>query len=170
MLLLTGMLAYTSRTRQMRLIALQHQVEQGTRHRRVQVGITFASRTEDQARSYSSYKYGKLWRSLSPMTCRVLQAVSAINTEMRIVTLENEEEIPYESLILATGGIPRRLPIDGADGENVFVLRGVREAKLIDEGDVPASLFTVAFRSRRRQLARKAKGLWSSDLHLSAWS
>jgi apoptosis-inducing factor 3 len=52
-----------------------------------------------------------------------------------VVTLENQEQIPYESLVLATGGEPRRLPIDGADGSNVFVLRTISDAKKIDEGE-----------------------------------
>lgn len=40
----------------------------------------------------------------------------------------------YETLILATGGVPRRLPIEGADLENVFTFRGLEDSKQVDAG------------------------------------
>lgn len=50
------------------------------------------------------------------------------------MTIDNADTLTYEKLILAPGGIPRRLPIEGADLENVFTLRGVEDAKKIDAG------------------------------------
>ncbi|RPD61014.1 hypothetical protein L226DRAFT_534661 [Lentinus tigrinus ALCF2SS1-7] len=43
-----------------------------------------------------------------------------------------QERVPYETLVLATGGVSRRLPIAGKDLSNVFTLRGVEDAKKID--------------------------------------
>ena len=45
-----------------------------------------------------------------------------------------KETLAYDKLILATGGTPRRLPIDGAQLENVFSFRGVEDAKKVDAG------------------------------------
>ena len=44
------------------------------------------------------------------------------------------ERVPYGTLVLATGGTPRKLPIDGVELGNVFTLRGVEDAKNIDAG------------------------------------
>ena len=48
--------------------------------------------------------------------------------------LVGQERVAYETLVLATGGIPRRLPVPGKDLSNVFVLRDVEDAKKIDAG------------------------------------
>ena len=46
------------------------------------------------------------------------------------------ERVPYKSLVLATGGTPRTLPVEGKNLGNVFTMRGVKDAKNIDEGDL----------------------------------
>ncbi|GAA5859333.1 hypothetical protein JCM1840_004566 [Sporobolomyces johnsonii] len=58
---------------------------------------------------------------------------TAIDFEHATVKLSNGETAAYENLVLATGAIPLRLPLDGADLGNVFLLRGVKDAKAIDE-------------------------------------
>jgi NAD(P)H-nitrite reductase large subunit len=45
------------------------------------------------------------------------------------VELSNGSTESYENLILATGANPIRLPLDGADLDNVFLLRGVKDAE-----------------------------------------
>jgi apoptosis-inducing factor 3 len=67
--------------------------------------------------------------------------VTSVDTTRKSVTLENgKETIPYDTLILASGGVPRRLPIEGADLENVFTLRNIQDAQKIDAGIyLPAS-------------------------------
>jgi len=58
-----------------------------------------------------------------------------VDTANKTVTLEDgKETISYDTLILATGGIPRRLPIEGADLENIYTLRNVQDAQRIDAG------------------------------------
>ncbi|GAA5885205.1 hypothetical protein JCM16303_005902 [Sporobolomyces ruberrimus] len=47
------------------------------------------------------------------------------------VKLSNGSTETYENLILATGANPIRLPLDGADLGNVFLLRGVKDAEQI---------------------------------------
>jgi apoptosis-inducing factor 3 len=63
------------------------------------------------------------------------QAVTSVDASNKTVTLEDGKEIiPYDTLILASGGVPRRLPIEGADLENVHTLRNVQDAQKIDSG------------------------------------
>ncbi|PPQ99135.1 hypothetical protein CVT24_009325 [Panaeolus cyanescens] len=64
---------------------------------------------------------------------RVGTEVTSIDTEKKTVTIgNNEETIPYDGLILATGSIPRKLPVEGADLENVYTFRGIDDAKRVD--------------------------------------
>ena len=51
----------------------------------------------------------------------------------------------FDTLVIATGGIPRRLPIPGADLENVYTLRGLPDAKKIDEGTYPHCTWRTFF-------------------------
>ena len=47
---------------------------------------------------------------------------------------DSGEKIVYENVVLATGGVPRRLPIPGGNLENVHTLRHVQDAQRIDAG------------------------------------
>ena len=63
------------------------------------------------------------------------QEVTSVNLETKTVTLDNGKEVlSYENLILAPGGTPRRLPIEGSQLENVFTFRGIEEAKKVVSG------------------------------------
>lgn len=51
------------------------------------------------------------------------------------MVLDNGKDVvPYQKLILAPGGIPRRLPIEGVYLENVYTFRGIDDAKKVDAG------------------------------------
>jgi NADPH-dependent 2,4-dienoyl-CoA reductase/sulfur reductase-like enzyme len=68
-----------------------------------------------------------------------LQTVTSIAPPKKTVTLDSGKEIiSYDTLILAPGGTPRRLPIEGADLENVFTFRGLEDSKKVDAGTPPA--------------------------------
>lgn len=58
--------------------------------------------------------------------------VTAVSPGEKEVIIGSGQRVPYDTLVLATGGVPRRLPIDGADLANVFTLRGVDDTKKID--------------------------------------
>lgn len=65
----------------------------------------------------------------------LVQEVTSVNLETKTVTLDNGKEVlSYENLILAPGGTPRRLPIEGSQLENVFTFRGIEEAKKVVSG------------------------------------
>jgi len=44
-----------------------------------------------------------------------------------------KDSLPYDKLILATGGTPRRLPIEGANLENVYTFRGISDSRKVNE-------------------------------------
>ena len=46
--------------------------------------------------------------------------------------MDTKEHLVHEKLVLATGGIPRVLPIEGKDLWNVLVLGKVEDAAKID--------------------------------------
>ena len=69
------------------------------------------------------------------MTTFNTQTVTSVDNEGKKVELDGgKETFAYDKLVLATGGTPRRLPVEGATLENVFTFRGVEDAKKVDEG------------------------------------
>ncbi|KAI0366285.1 hypothetical protein BV20DRAFT_971998 [Pilatotrama ljubarskyi] len=79
------------------------------------------------------------WRSLADLRSkygvdfRAGTEVTGVDVNAKEVIIDaTQERVPYEILILASGGVPRRLPIEGRDLANVLTLRGVEDAKKID--------------------------------------
>lgn len=50
------------------------------------------------------------------------------------VVIDEKDTLIYDRLVLSTGGTSRRLPVPGADLENVYTLRGIEDSKKIDAG------------------------------------
>ena len=65
--------------------------------------------------------------------------VAAIDAERRIIRLADGAELEWDGLVLATGAVPRRLPVPGGDDASVFVLRipadAVRLSSALDKAD-----------------------------------
>jgi apoptosis-inducing factor 3 len=63
------------------------------------------------------------------------QTVTSVDFVAKEVRIDSgKETIPYDNLILATGGTPRRLPIEGATLENVYTFRNLNDAKKVNDG------------------------------------
>ena len=45
-----------------------------------------------------------------------------------------EEVVRFDYLVIATGGIPRKLNVDGKDLENIYVIRTLDDAKALNSG------------------------------------
>ena len=61
-------------------------------------------------------------------------SVNNVDFNGRFITTEEGEKISYTKLVLATGGTPKRLPLDGfKDLENIFTLRSVHDTRKIVE-------------------------------------
>ena len=89
--------------------------------------ITDASKLEYRSAAELRAKYGVDFRAGTEVT-----GVELATKE--VVVGPNKEKVPYDTLVLATGGTPRRLPIPGKDLSNVYTLRGVEDTKKIDAG------------------------------------
>lgn len=48
--------------------------------------------------------------------------------------MDDKDVLAYDKLVLATGSIARRIPIPGADLENVYTFRGIEDAQKVDAG------------------------------------
>ncbi|KAI0349718.1 hypothetical protein OH77DRAFT_1431756 [Trametes cingulata] len=79
------------------------------------------------------------WRSLADLRSkygvdfRAGTEVTGVDVNSKeVIVGATQERVPYQTLILASGGVPRRLPIEGKDLANVLTLRGVEDAKKID--------------------------------------
>ncbi|TFK40229.1 flavo protein [Crucibulum laeve] len=87
--------------------------------------ITDASKIEWRTAADLKIKYGT--------NIRLGVEVTSVDFQKKEVVLEGgKDTIPYDQLIIATGGTPRRLPIEGAKLENVYTMRGVSDAQKID--------------------------------------
>ncbi|KII89745.1 hypothetical protein PLICRDRAFT_107672 [Plicaturopsis crispa FD-325 SS-3] len=87
--------------------------------------ITDASKVELRTAADLKIKYGT--------TLRTGTTVTSIDVPNKKVSLDNGKElVNYETLILAPGGTPRRLPIPGADSDNVYTFRGIEDSKKVD--------------------------------------
>lgn len=62
---------------------------------------------------------------------RIKELVESIDKNSKSVKLASGSTVPYSKLVLATGGTPKRLPMDGFDLSNVFLLRGMEHTKKI---------------------------------------
>ncbi|THH10887.1 hypothetical protein EW145_g1008 [Phellinidium pouzarii] len=79
------------------------------------------------------------WRSAADLkikyntNLRIGVEVTKVDTKSKVVTIDGKETLGYDSLVLAPGSSPRRLPIEGASLANVFILRQAPDTKKIDE-------------------------------------
>ncbi|EKM58472.1 uncharacterized protein PHACADRAFT_252817 [Phanerochaete carnosa HHB-10118-sp] len=79
------------------------------------------------------------WRSAAELkgkygvTLRTGVEVTQVDVKGKSVTVGSSgERVQYETLVLATGGTPRQLPVQGKELGKIFTLRGVDDAKKID--------------------------------------
>lgn len=63
------------------------------------------------------------WYAEHGIDLRLGTTAAALDTAAHTVTLADRATLPYGKLLLATGAVPRRLPVPGADAENVLYLR-----------------------------------------------
>lgn len=64
---------------------------------------------------------------------RLNTQVNGLVPEEKIILIDENEEIPYDTLVLATGSSLRRLDVPGASAEGIFYLRDYEDALEIKE-------------------------------------
>jgi 3-phenylpropionate/trans-cinnamate dioxygenase ferredoxin reductase component len=73
------------------------------------------------------------WYAEHSVDLRLSTAVTAIDRARHEVTLASGEGVGYDKLLLATGAMPRLLPVPGASVEGVLYLRSVDDSERIRE-------------------------------------
>ncbi len=63
------------------------------------------------------------------ITLRTECPVVSINKDRRTVTTSANEEVPYDTLVIATGAQLRRLPLPGADLKGIHYLRTIEDSR-----------------------------------------
>ena len=71
------------------------------------------------------------WYEEKNVTLKQGVRATKIDTDSHHITLDNDEVLDYDKLVLATGSIVRTLPLPGADAENVHYLRTVEDSDSI---------------------------------------
>ena len=71
------------------------------------------------------------WRETLDVDLRLSNYVYAIDTNMKRLSIRGGNTVIYDNLVLATGSVPRRLPMEGANAKGVYVLRSLDDAQSI---------------------------------------
>lgn len=71
------------------------------------------------------------WYREHDVDVREGRTATAIDTGAHTVALDDGSTLPYDKLVLATGSVARRLPIEGADADGIHYLRTVEESDAI---------------------------------------
>jgi NADPH-dependent 2,4-dienoyl-CoA reductase/sulfur reductase-like enzyme/nitrite reductase/ring-hydroxylating ferredoxin subunit len=71
------------------------------------------------------------WYSDNRIELRLSTEVARIDPEAKTVHCASGDELPYDKLLIATGSEPNRLKAPGFDGDKVFTLRTLADARAI---------------------------------------
>ncbi len=69
--------------------------------------------------------------------------VKALDVPGKLITFRDGSTLTYDTVLVATGGVPNRLDIPGADLENVFTLRSFDDSRRIIEASTKATRVAV---------------------------
>jgi apoptosis-inducing factor 3 len=101
------------------------------------------------------------WYSDKKIDLRLSTPVTRIDAEARTVHCVSGENVPYDRLLIATGSEPNRLMTQGFDGENVFTLRSISDARAIAAKATPgarAVIIGASFIAMEAAAALRARG------------
>ena len=81
----------------------------------------------------SAFVHPKAWYDEHDVQLRLSTRATALDPDAHEVELGHGERLQYEKLLLATGSIPRRLGVPGAESEGVLYLRELPDSDRIRE-------------------------------------
>ena len=92
-----------------------------------------------QSTSFHMVRDAKFFQSVKDIDVLINTGVLSIDRNNKTVKVRNvldlqEEDLPYDQLVLATGSRPKRLPVPGADLKGVFTVSNLNEAMAIKQG------------------------------------
>src|SRR5271168_4137803 len=99
---------------------------------------------------------------------RLHTEVDSLDLKARRLIIKGGEPLPYDVLILATGGEPQRPSSPGLDGDNVFLLRSLKDAEALAKAAETAKVAAVigaSFIGLEIAAALKKRGL---EVHVVA--
>ncbi|KAG2071726.1 FAD/NAD(P)-binding domain-containing protein [Suillus decipiens] len=112
--------------------------------------ITDSSKLEWRTAADLKIKYGT--------TLRTGVTVTSVDTSSKLVVFDGgKESMSYETLILAMGGTPRRLPISESDLENVYTFRNIEDSKCVDAGNIGSSTLISPLNTLNFVVAQEGK-------------
>ncbi|MEU3221087.1 FAD-dependent oxidoreductase [Streptomyces sp. NPDC006971] len=82
------------------------------------------------------------WYTDNAIDLRLGTTATALDPGGKTVTVSTGDTVGYDKLLLATGASPRRLPVPGADLDDVLYLRSVRDSERIKDTFQHASRVT----------------------------
>lgn len=77
------------------------------------------------------------------ITLKTATKVTKLDAKAQTITYGEGESIQYDTLLLATGGAVKKIPIDGSDLDNVFTLRQAQDARAILEASKQAEKVVI---------------------------
>ena len=91
-----------------------------------------------QSTSFHMVRDAKFFHNVKDIDVLINTKAISIDRKNKTVRLQNvldqqEENLPYDQLVLATGSRPKRLPIPGADLKGVFAVSSLNEAVAIKQ-------------------------------------
>jgi len=100
------------------------------------VGGVFNERKQLLSTPYGEVRDPDFFLQTKGITARTETEVTAIDRERRLVRLRDlrsgqEEELPYDRLVIATGATARQPPIPGIELEGITTLQSMRDADLL---------------------------------------
>jgi len=92
-----------------------------------------------QSTSFHMVRDAKFFQSVKDIDVLINTGVLSIDRNNKTVRVRNvldqqEEDLSYDQLVLATGSRPKRLPVPGADLKGVFTVSNLNEAVAIKQG------------------------------------
>lgn len=73
----------------------------------------------------------QVFKNLLNVDVRLNSAVTNINREEKVVTINGEYELQYDKLVLTLGASPIKPPIPGVNNKNIFTVRSLNDADKI---------------------------------------
>ncbi len=86
-----------------------------------------------------AFVHPEAWYAEHDVELRLASRVVAIDVSAHEVQLADDERLPYQALLLATGAEPVRLPVPGADLPGVHYLRRLPDSDALKEAFVGAT-------------------------------
>jgi nitrite reductase (NADH) large subunit len=68
------------------------------------------------------------WYERRNILLRTEVTVTSVDPDKKVVVTSSEETVPYDRLLMATGGVPFVPPIPGSDRPNVYTIRKLEQA------------------------------------------